>query len=135
MEKLWNLDNAIINFSKTVVKLQQSSNKALQGLTRVLLGRNSWWYSKSGKLKRLRIEKLSTSKYSSKWVQVNDSLIVEAKIGLVGPKNERNNKKCKSKVEGHYNFDLNHFISILNFLSFLGPTRPILAFKKLISEK
>ena len=41
----------------------------------------------------------------------------------------------KSKVEGHYNIDLNHFIEILNFLSFLGPTRPILAFKRLISEK
>ena len=61
--------------------------------------------------------------------------LLKAKIGLVGPKNERNDKKYKRKVEGHYNFDLNHFISILNFLSFLGPTRPILAFKKLISEK
>ena len=27
----------------------------------------------------------------------------------------------KSKVDGHYNIDLNHFIEILNFLSFLGP--------------
>ena len=41
----------------------------------------------------------------------------------------------KSKVEEHYIIDLNHFIEILNFLSFLGPSRPILAFKRLKSEK
>ena len=40
----------------------------------------------------------------------------------------------KSKVEGHKYIDLNHFISILNFLTFWGPNRSILAFKRLTSK-
>ena len=35
----------------------------------------------------------------------SDISLLKAKIGLVGPKNERNKNDYKSKVDGHYNID------------------------------